>query len=206
MIYDFMIGDLGLSGVSLLVFALIYSFTRSENECYGSQEYISNRVGSSITSVKNALKILLDRNLIIKRSDNRLRTKIYVVNLSFLKENVFERAENDRSETDREEGKNVTVKQTNFDYNNKEIIKTTTTSSTESEAIEDPFFIYPGEEELAMMTMDQHIDLVNRLGREVVNYYIKRLEGSLIKCPGLYLKNHYKTILAWAREDAELSK
>ena len=100
----------------------------------------------------------------------------------------------------------MTVKQTNFDYNNKEIIKTTTTSSTESEAIEDPFFIYPGEEELAMMTMDQHIDLVNRLGREVVNYYIKRLEGSLIKCPGLYLKNHYKTILAWAREDAELSK
>ena len=90
-------------------------------------------------------------------------------------------------------------------YNNKEIINTsTTTSTTELTQNRDTDFLSFGPERLTMMTMEQHLDLTKKLGREALDYYIARIEGTLISCPGMYLKNHYKTILKWAREDAKL--
>ena len=58
-LYDFMTRDLGLSGVALRVYALIYSFTAAGGNCHGSIEYIAERTQSSRTSVKRALQILV---------------------------------------------------------------------------------------------------------------------------------------------------
>ena len=90
-------------------------------------------------------------------------------------------------------------------YNNKEIINTsTTTSSTDLPQKQDTNFLSFGAERLTMMTMEQYLDLKKKLGKEALEYYIARIEGTLISCPEMYLKNHYKTILKWARDDARL--
>ena len=113
-----------------MVFALIYSFTVAESKCYGSIEYISSRVGASCSSVKRALNLLISRNLIIKRSDKSFRTKIYVANLSMLlgKDPIFSQI--DPPGTDRLADLISDFEEPILGYNNKEIIKSTTTSST----------------------------------------------------------------------------
>ena len=42
------------------------------------------------------------------------------------------------------------------------------------------------------------------LGVRTMNRYISRLEVFMINNPSIYVKSHYKTILKWATEDAEL--
>ena len=65
-LYDFMTRDLGLSGVALRVYALIYSFTAAGGDCHGSIEYIAERTQSSRTSVKRALQILVTNDFVKK--------------------------------------------------------------------------------------------------------------------------------------------
>ena len=62
-LYDFMTRDLGLSGVALRVYALIYSFTAAGGNCHGSIEYIAERTSSSSASVKRALCDLVARDM-----------------------------------------------------------------------------------------------------------------------------------------------
>ena len=67
MVYDFMGADLKLKGPTLVVFALIYSFSVSGNyEFYATRAYIANRCGISLSSVSRAIKELIDKKLIIK--------------------------------------------------------------------------------------------------------------------------------------------
>ena len=204
MIWDFMIDRLCLTGVPLMVFALIYSFTIAESNCYGSIEYIATRVGASCSSVKRALNVLLLKNLIIKRSDKSMRTKIYTANLPMLIGKDPMLSQIDPPGTDRLADSNMAFEEPDLGYNNKEIIKSTTPSSSADAGQKDeiPVFLTFGAEGLVMMTMEQYLDLKKRIGEEVLIYYINRLEGSLIMKPGMYLKNHYKTILKWVREDS----
>ena len=65
-LYDFMTRDMGLSGVALRVYALIYSFTIAGGDCHGSIEYIAERTQSSRTSVKRALQILVTNDFVKK--------------------------------------------------------------------------------------------------------------------------------------------
>ncbi len=66
-IQRWMIDELNLSGNELLVFAIIYGFCQDgESEFYGSRKYIANMINVSLPTVDNALKSLLDKELIIK--------------------------------------------------------------------------------------------------------------------------------------------
>ena len=204
MIYDFMVERLYLTGVALLVYALIYSFTVAGSNCHGSIEYIGTRVGASRSSVKRALNLLLSRELIIKRSDSKLRTKIYVANLSVTVACDLELSQIDMPGTDRVTESDLASSGFNLGHNNKEIIKTTSTSSSGKSQSENFVFEFFGSEKLIMLTYKQYADLQKRLGKETLEHYIARLESTLLFRPGIYVKSHYKTILKWAREDASV--
>ena len=65
-LYDFMTRDLGLSGVALRVYALIYSFTAAGGNCHGSLDYIAERTKASKRMVQRALDLLVKREYVIK--------------------------------------------------------------------------------------------------------------------------------------------
>ena len=204
-IHDFMIDKLCLTGVPLTVFALIYSFTVAGADCHGSIDYIANRVGASTSSVKRALSLLVDRKLIIKNADPTMRTKIYRTNPIVLIGKDPSESQIDPPGTDMVPESNSAFKESKTGYNNKEIINTSTTTSSTRQSDEDiSYFVNPGEQGVAVMTMRQHLDLRERLGGEMLEYYIMRLEDYIIANPDRWIKNHYKTILKWARDDAAL--
>lgn len=63
----FMITELKLCGTTLLVYALIYSFTVSGKEYWGSRNYLAERVGCSVSTVDRALRKLEKMGLINER-------------------------------------------------------------------------------------------------------------------------------------------
>lgn len=64
-IYDFMMGDgLRLTGLPLLLFALIFSFWVAGKTLWASNQSVADRLGHCRESVCRALKDLLDRKLI----------------------------------------------------------------------------------------------------------------------------------------------
>ena len=198
-VYDFMNRDLGISGATVILYALIYSFTMAGGDCHGSVAYMARRIGVSETTVKRGLKTLLSRNLIVKRTDKTMRTNIYIANLSVLsKENRIVDQDDDLLP-----GSNETVSGVKMNYNNKEIIKTKTSSSTEQREEKRIKFLLWGHEQVVMMTQEQYDDLKLRLGDYMLEHYIIRLEYNIIN-NRIYAKNHYKMILTWAREDSSL--
>ncbi len=204
-IYDFMIDRLCLTGIPLLVYALIYSFSKAGNDCHGSLGYIAERVGAGETSVKRALKLLLDRALIIKQSDPNLRTKIYKANLSVVLGKDVELSKIDPPGTDLIGDIDLAFEGSEMNHNNKEIIKTTTSTTTNaSQKSEDLEFLRFGYEKIVWLTRGQYLDLEDKLGEDTLDYYIMRVQDCLITKPDICIKNHYKTILRWAREDAAI--
>lgn len=63
----FMITELKLCGTPLLVYALIYSFTSSGKEYWGSRDYLAKRSGCSVSTVDRALRKLEKMGLINAR-------------------------------------------------------------------------------------------------------------------------------------------
>lgn len=83
-IQGWMISELGLKGVRLITYAIIYSFSRDgESEYYGSQRYIADFVGADEATISRALKQLVDDGLISKRQieDKAGSHSAYRVNL-----------------------------------------------------------------------------------------------------------------------------
>ena len=94
-------------------------------------------------------------------------------------------------------------------YNNKDINKyTSSTAATGAgrliDGVEPPLFLYLGEEELVMLTLEQHQSLFDLLGEELLNYYIMRVQAYLLNYPSRTLGSHYRTILKWVKEDTAL--
>lgn len=79
--------DLGLKGNELLVYALIYSFSKDgETEFYGNRRYISKWFNMVNTTVDNTLKSLMAKGLIIKCTEekNGIIQNHYRANLDIL--------------------------------------------------------------------------------------------------------------------------
>jgi len=69
-IHSFMIGELGLKGNELLIYAIIYSFTCGDKGLfYGTQEFLSAASGISVSSIKRKLLSLLNKGYIEKSND-----------------------------------------------------------------------------------------------------------------------------------------
>ena len=87
-LYDFMTRDLGLSGVALRVYALIYSFTAAGGNCHGSLDYIAERTQASKRMVQRALDLLVKREYVIKEKISPSHPSIYVARLDPHGQNV----------------------------------------------------------------------------------------------------------------------
>ena len=68
-IQGFMLTEMGLKGVALLVYAIIYGFSQLEGQGFtGSIRYLEEFTGSSRPSVINALKQLTDKGYVEKKN------------------------------------------------------------------------------------------------------------------------------------------
>ena len=83
-LYDFMMKEMGLDGVALKVYALIYSFTKAGSDCRGSVRYIGERTDSAKSSVHRALNELLEKGYIIKLDNYDGKTSRYIANMNRL--------------------------------------------------------------------------------------------------------------------------
>ena len=77
-LHSFMQEEMGLSGVALKVYALIYSFTKAGSDCHASIEYIAERVDASYKSVQLALKYLVEKGYVTKTVKKSKRPSVYV--------------------------------------------------------------------------------------------------------------------------------
>lgn len=66
-VHEWMITELGLRGVELLVYAIIYGFTQIEEQSFfGTRRYLADSIGSSIRAVQSALDSLVSSGCILK--------------------------------------------------------------------------------------------------------------------------------------------
>ena len=66
-LFPFMPEELDLKGVPYIVFAIIYGFSLSENDCFiGSLDYLMKWTNATKSTVSIALNYLFERDLIIK--------------------------------------------------------------------------------------------------------------------------------------------
>lgn len=67
-IQGFMITDLGLKGNELLIYAIIYGFSQTENQWFtGSRQYLANWTNSTLRGVQKCLNSMTDKGLLEKR-------------------------------------------------------------------------------------------------------------------------------------------
>ena len=257
-IFDFMVEDLGLRGVALKVYALIYSFTKAGGSCYGSLNYICERTGASRTSVKRVLKQLIENGYIDCLGNSEKGTNNYRAKLEMGVQNGPTQ-EKEMVQNGPTPGLKWTPPGSKIDPNNKDNNKEITTTTTNihsfkgEESLRDPFLsadadeadkeaycksdicadkadktaelakaldvdggyismasIMPdpppmrffGQRRVVMMTLHQYVCLLRSLGIHTTLQYIRNLEKCIISRPEAHYKNHYKTILKWAEEDA----
>lgn len=189
-IYDFMVEKLKLSGVTLLVYALVYSFTKSGDDCHGSLNYIAGRVGGSRSSVYRALKELVKKNYVIKLKSEDSGRISYTANWNY----AFQNKTGEYSECNTEDCKTTP--------NNKEIKKPIITNNhTFIQGKPNQPISYFGPEKVVAMTLHQYVNLLRAVGVTPTLDYIRILQERILSMPKNSYKNHYKTIITWARQD-----
>lgn len=214
-IHQFMIDDMGLSGVALLVYALIYSFSRQRKIYYGTREYLSKRTGASVSAVDRALTKLCSLGFIRKIKGSGNTNSLYAPT----DKKLYTQAQNEPSgEADTsthcqrfecDESAFCVGEVGVLTAKEKEKKKNITTTATATDkdgenSLSPSLFRFFGAEGLVMMTEEQYSNLCSLLGDKTAETYVCRVEAFLLSNPSAYLKNHYKTILDWVKEDTEL--
>ena len=195
-LYDFKKEDLDLSGVALQVYALIYSFTKAGGDCHGSIEYICERVGASRSAVKSAIKNLLQKGYITKIADEKIKTNRYTI--------TSPTGQNLTGQKKTPEGQKLTPDRSESDPNNKEDNEDNNTNLLTNHSFFQgkPRSIQPfGREKVVMMTLHQYANLLRAIGVMPTRRYIAVLERQIRKFSARAYKDHYQTIIGWARKD-----
>ena len=197
-LHDFMKEDLGLSGVALRVYALIYSFTKSGSSCYGSIDYIAQRVGASYKSVQLALNALVAKGYVTKTKTKPKSPSVYKV--------ITDRITDTDSITDtnyRSNDAKLPMPSVKTTDNNKDNNKNHNTTNNHS------FTLYRagkpvvpiGDKKVVMMTLHEYANLLRTVGVLPTLKYLRKLERRILSHPEGSFKNHYNTIVSWARHD-----
>ena len=77
-IQGFMVSELGLSGASLIIYAVIYGFSQDGESCFqGSRQYLANWCGCSISGVKKCLRQLQEAGLIEQIHHSKDNHEVY---------------------------------------------------------------------------------------------------------------------------------
>ena len=201
-IYDFMTRDLGLSGVALRVYALIYSFTAAGGNCHGSLDYIAERTQASKRMVQRALDLLVKREYVIKEKSSPNHPSIYVARLDPHGQNVHVKDELHSHDVHVTRSKcpcDVDMMSTNNKDNNKEdnkdnYLPTNNCYRDELRPIEIGAWS-------VRLTLHQYVSLLRAIGILPAIDYIRKLDRQITAHPERTYPNHYKTIITWARQD-----
>lgn len=69
-VQGWMVNELGLKGNDLLIYAIIYGFSQTEEQRFtGSRKYLAEWTGSTKRTVQNSLNSLIEKGLIIKHEN-----------------------------------------------------------------------------------------------------------------------------------------
>ena len=188
-IYSFMCEELSLGGGELLIFAVIYSFSRGNLGIYhGTQDYLSRISGLSVSTVKRALKALLKKGYIEKVSldehEGYRSTKQAAADEPKAEECPPNDAENSLPSS-------FEIDKAGLDV--RELLNDKATRPKYA-------FHSVGKEELVHMTAEQYKRLSRLVGSDKLSAYIHRLE-LLIRDSGYRTHSPYKTIKKWIYED-----
>ena len=181
-IYDFMTRDLGLSGVALRVYALIYSFTAAGSDCHGSIEYIAKRVEASYKSVQISLKYLVEKGYVTKKVITSKRPNVYVA-IADCRLNHTK----------------LPIESAKITDNNKEDNKDNYLPT--NNCYRDELRPIAIGERSVRLTLHQYVSLLRAIGVLPAIDYIRKLDRQITAHPERTYPNHYKTIITWARQD-----
>ena len=208
LLYDFMSREMGLSGVALRVYALIYSFTRAGGDCHGSLEYIAKRTQSSKRMVQRALDLLVKREYVIKEKNSPNHPSIYVARFDPHGQNVHVKDELHSHDVHVTRSKcpcDVDMVSNNNKDNNKEYNKSNYLLTYDSQAEKERNVVSVlGREGVVRMTFHQYACLLRAVGVLPTINYIRTLEEQILRYPERRYPNHYKTVASWARQDFRL--
>ena len=209
-VYDFMKSELGLTGVTLQVYALIYSFTKAGSACHGSIEYIADRTKSSTASVQRALNFLVEKDYVTKRKLSSKRPSIYTANLDSINQNdsiINESINQDDSMIESKcEYDTIKMIDNNKDNNKDDNTNTNIHTLIKEYWKDKPRPIQPvGSKKVVMMTLHQYANLLRAVGVQPTLRYVRLLENRIIKGMFPVKEDHYQQIIDWAREDGRIT-
>ena len=190
-LYDFMTRDLGLSGVALRVYALIYSFTAAGGDCHGSIEYIAKRVDASYKSVQLSLNRLVEKGYVTKNTVKPKKPSVYI-------------AVTDVPITDyRLNDTKLPIESVKTTDNNKDNNKEDNKDNylPTNNCYRDELRPIAIGERSVRLTLHQYVSLLRAIGVLPAIDYIRKLDRQITAHPERTYPNHYKTIVTWARED-----
>ena len=198
-LHSFMQEEMGLSGVALKVYALIYSFTKAGSDCHASIEYIAERVDASYKSVQLALKYLVEKGYVTKTVKKSKRPSVYV-------------AITDMPITDcRLNDTKLPMESEKTTDNNKDNNKDDNTNINIHTLIKEYWKDKPrpvqafGSKKVVMMTLHQYANLLRAVGVQPTLSYVRLLENRIIKGMFPVKEDHYQQIIDWAREDGRIT-
>ena len=208
-VYDFMKSELGLTGVTLQVYALIYSFTKVGSACHGSIEYIADRTKSSTASVQRALNFLVEQGYVTKRKISPKRPSIYTANFDSIYQNdsIINESINQNDSMIESKCEYDTIKMIdNNKDNNKEDNNTNIHTFIKEYRKDKPRPVQSfGSKKLVMMTLHQYANLLRAVGVQPTLSYIRLLENRITKGMFPVKDDHYQMIIDWAREDNRIT-
>lgn len=216
---DIMLRDLKLKSNELLIYAIIYGFSKDGQGCfYGSINYLAETINISKNTVQNILKSLVDKKLITKKDIFRNNVKFceYKVNLEGIQKNGIPSQKLDEGipKTDMGYTKNcdegipkicTNSKLDNIIIKNNENsivpVEATpqaepTTTTTQKE-VKHKY----GEYNHVLLTDKQYNSLVEKYGKTIIDRYITKID-EWIQLKG---KSQYKdfnlAIQQWLKKD-----
>lgn len=189
-IHSFMFKELSLGGNELLVFAIIYSFSKGERGIfYGTHSYLARMSGVSVSTVRRALLALIKKGYIEKfevGGDTVYRATVD-------EESIYQKKETDGPSNaaelilDNDGARDADIRESLGKKAKKPIYK----------------FHSVGRDGSVSMTAEQYKRLLTLVGSEMLTNYIRRLE-LLIQKKGYRTFNPYSTIKKWINEDASV--
>ena len=86
-VYYWMTGELGLTGITREVYAVLFAFYKNGLAFNGSASYLAKFIGVSKQTIFKSLNSLVEKELILKQSEtvNNIKSVTYQINLSPLK-------------------------------------------------------------------------------------------------------------------------
>lgn len=208
-IWGFMVNRLGLKGIELNIYAIIYGFSQDNgSEFTGSLQYLCDFTGATKPTIIKALKTLLEKGLIIRREEN-------INNIRFSRYKIANPIKNMGGKEILLPVKNLYggSKETlpevvkNFNWGSKETLPNNIRDNI-NDNIEDinniPTTKKPtkhkyGEHKNVLLTDEEYTKLQERYPNDYDEKINTLSEGIALK--GYKYKSHYLAVLKWAKND-----